>query len=83
MELTEEKTYETAITSIRESLAMKRGYASRIKKKLPYVNLNQIYAVAWGKKKDPVILQALVDEATSHQKDPNQEIITNYLKNVA
>lgn len=80
----EVQTYQTALLDIRSKLTLRRGYASRIAQKLK-VKHNEIYAVAWGKKKDPLILQALVDEAKESIKqiDPSYMIVNQYLKNVA
>lgn len=84
MEQSEVQNYQTALIDIRSKLTLRRGYASRIAAKLK-VKHNDIYAVAWGKKKDPVILQALVEEAKDSAKhmDPSYMIVNQYLKNVA
>jgi len=70
------------LTDVRSRLKLKRGYGLRIAKKLKVTRF-EVYNVAWGKSKNPMILQALVDEAIAHESDPNQEIITKYLKAVA
>lgn len=84
MKHSESQTYQTALNDIRAKLTLRRGYASRIANKLQ-VKHNEIYAVAWGRKKDPIILQALVDEAKESVKqlDPSYMIVNQYLKNVA
>lgn len=87
MEEIKDFDYKEALRDVRSRLKLKRGYGSRVVKKLSTpkmpVQLTEVYNVAWGRIKNPVILEALVEEATTEHKDKSKEIITRYLKSVA
>lgn len=87
MEQIKELDYKEAMINVRARLRLKRGYASRVVNKLKAkklkVELTDVYNVAWGRVKNPVILEALVEEATSTHADPSTEILTRFLKAVA
>lgn len=72
------EVYSEALGKLRSELQMHRGYGSRIAKKLR-VHRQTVYAVAWGRAKNPIILKALIDEAKQGQQDASMELITNYL----
>ncbi|MDO6389058.1 hypothetical protein Q4E40_02880 [Pontibacter sp. BT731] len=86
--------YQQALHDIRAKLSKRRGYATRIVQALNNKPLRgkqlvekqrEVYNVAWGRIKNPVILQALIKEAEAAQThtDPSIEIISNYLSSVA
>lgn len=80
MATTTAENYEEALGKLRAELHLKRGYGSRICQKLK-VKRHEVYNVAWGRSKNPVILKALVDEAKNAQTTATESfsIISSYL----
>lgn len=78
------ENYADALGKLRTDLHLKRGYGSRIAKKLK-VSRHEVYNVAWGRAKNPQILKALVDEAKNTQTTATEsfDIIRSYLSGSA
>ncbi len=74
--------YQNGLQELRSKLVSKRGYGSRVADRLK-VELKDVYNVAHGRIKNPVILQALVEEAKSEYIDPSVAILNRFLKEVA
>jgi hypothetical protein len=84
--------YQQALADIRSKLGKRRGYATRVAN-LVSANVLQgkelrakqleVYNVAHGRIKNPVILQALIKEAEAVHADPSMEIISKYMSSVA
>lgn len=62
---------EEVLGQLRSELKLKRGYGSRVAKKLR-VPLSSVYNVSWGRVKDARILKALMEEA-KHGEAPTAE----------
>lgn len=84
MTTTTAENYAEALGKLRAELKLKRGYGSRICTKLK-ISRSDVYNVAWGRSKNPIILKALVDEAKNGQSPTTEsfEIISSYLTGTA
>lgn len=76
------RLYDKALAKLRKDLKTKWGYAPRIANSLK-VPVSDVYNVIHGRKKSPVILKALVNEALQVQADESFDIVSNYLSNAA
>lgn len=84
MEQISETSYKEALAKLRTDLKAAWGYAPRIARKFR-VKTDEVYNVAHGRKKDPTILKALIDEArsTANQKDPSLQLLSDYYQSAA
>lgn len=84
MEQVTEPNIKEALGKLRADLKASRGYGPRIAKKFK-IETEEVYNVAHGRKKDPMILKALIDEArnSANQKDPSLQLLTEYYQSAA
>lgn len=78
------KSQADVLLDIRSKLKLKRGYGSRIAKKLK-VTRKEVYDVSWGRNKDAKILAALMEEARACEQEgnPYDQLITKYINKAA
>lgn len=68
-----------ALGKLRLELKLKRGYGSRVAKRLK-VSLSDVYNVSWGRVKDARILKALIEEAKNGEAPTDEyfDVLSEY-----